>query len=174
MARPRTFARRLGRPNRGWAGFNSTGFTTVAASSKVLLTSSSPSNLGIDETILRTVGVICVKSDQQAQSEDQLGAFGFIRVTDVAAGIGITAVPGPVTDTGDDGWYVYVPFTNHFKFLTAAGVDTIGSNIIQFDSKAKRRVEDGTTLAVVVENASASHGFQIVFAFRCLSMTSRS
>jgi len=155
---------RRSRPNRDWAGVSSTGFTAVAASTKVLLGSFTLANPGIDETILRSVGTIAVESDQGAAVEDQIGAFGMVKVTDTAFAIGITAIPSPITDIADDGWFLYVPFA----MSGVQGSVPIGALTKDFDSRAKRVLEDGTTIAIVAENASASHGFSIAMVMRVL------
>jgi len=130
------------------------------------------SNSNIDETILRTVGKFAVASDQAAASEIQVGAFGLILVSDAAVAVGITAIPGPITDSSDDGWFVYVPIVQSVEFISAVGVRPDWATCYDFDSKAKRKIEEGRQLAIVVENAHASFGFEITFAFRLLSMVS--
>ena len=157
------------RPNRAWAGIVSTGYTTVALSAKVLLGTFSLSNPNIDETILRTVGTIAVTSDQNAATEDIIGAFGMILVTDLAVTAGVASIPDPVTDTSDDGWFLYVPFAQSLAFSSGVGFDAQFATQYTFDSKAKRRMEEGQQAAIVVANASASFGFQVAMVFRLLS-----
>ena len=128
------------------------------------------SNPGIDETVLRSVGGIAVRSDQLAADEFQEGAFGMIVVSDIAAAAGIASIPDPVSDIDDDGWFVYVPFQQAFTFSSAAGFDARGATWYPFDSRAKRKVEDGSTIAVVVANANSATGLQIGLGFRMLSM----
>ena len=157
-------------PNRAWAGLIATGYTTIAPSTKVLLGSIILSNANIDETILRTVGVLGVMSDQQAASEDIIGAVGFIRVSDTALAAGVASVPGPVTDVADDGWFVYIPIAQSVAFQSAVGVNYDFATQYNFDSKAKRRIEEGMSIAIVAENASASFGFQVALSDRLLTM----
>ena len=167
--RSRSFTRRTP-ANKSWAGHVSTGTTTVAAATKVLVTTFTLSNQGIDETILRTVGQLGVASDQQAQNEQQQGAMGLCVVTDAAAAVGITAIPGPVTDMSDDVWLLHVPFVNRFLFGSGVGIHANGMNSVDFDSKAKRVVHSGTQLALVIENAHAGNAFIIAVSIRLLSM----
>jgi len=67
-------------------------------------------------------------------------AFGMCMVSSTAAGIGVTAVPGPITDIGWDGWFVYEVGT-----LESASADVTvqpGNNTAQrimIDSKAMRK-----------------------------------
>ena len=162
----RTFQSR--RHNRAWSGVHSVTTTAVAAGAKVLLGSFAPTTSG-DVTVLRSVGVISIKSDQAVSTELQQGSFGMIVVTDVALATGITAIPGPVTNMADDGWFLFQSFHQEFTFLTGVGFNNNGMNSMQFDSRAKRIVEDGRSIAIVVENANASHGFDVAFTIRLLS-----
>ena len=66
-----------------------------------------PTNPGLDITVLRTVGILSISSDQSGAAEQQIGAFGMICVSDSAVAIGVTAMPDPVVDADDDGWFVY-------------------------------------------------------------------
>ena len=175
MARRRfgsSVIRRASSPNRSWTAFVNTSASAVAASTKLLLGTFTQSNPGIDETVLRTVGSIAVYSDQTAAGESQIGAFGMIVVSDAAAAIGITAIPGPATDADDDGWFLYQPINQRMVVATAVGIDAQGAVNYGFDSKAKRRTESGETIAIVVENSSAAHGFNATVVLRLLSMVS--
>ena len=156
-------------PNRSWSGFASTTTTTVSASAKVLLGGFTLSNPGIDETILRTVGVLGVRTDQTSATELQIGALGLIVVNDLAVAAGAASIPGPITDRGDDGWFLYVPIVQGFQFATAVGFDARNMTQYMFDSKAKRKVQDGFQIAIMVENASSADGFNIASVFRLLS-----
>ena len=170
MPRHRNFVRSNRRsPNRGWAGITDTG-NAVAAATKVLLGSVSLSNSNIDETVLRFVGLIGVQTDQFVTDELQIGAFGMIVVNDFAIAAGAASVPGPITDSGDDGWFVHVPFINSFNFGTGVGFES--NNMINryFDFKSKRIVEEGFAIALVVESSSASQGFTFNIIARLLSM----
>ena len=156
-----------GRPNRGWSGQVSTAVVNIPANSAVLLGGFALTNPGIDVTVLRTVGSIYINTDQTAANEQQIGAFGFILVTDTAFAVGITAIPDPIGDVGDDGWFVYVPIQQDFTFATAVG-QIVGMKY-DFDSKAKRVIHNGTTIAVVIANSDAGDGFNVTVGFRILS-----
>ena len=167
---PRTNRVQRKRPNRSWSASVLNSFTAVPAASKVLLGSFTLSNTNIDETILRSVGVLGITSDQQAASEVQMGAFGIIPVSDAALAIGITAIPGPFTDGADDGWFLYVPIVQAMEFGTAVGLHPDWAQRYPFDSRAKRVVHEGQSLAIVVENSNGTHGFEAMFQMRLLSM----
>ena len=157
------------RPNRAWASAVHTDFQAVAAGSKVLLGSFSLSNTNIDETALRVVGGISIVSDQLSSAESQIGAFGMIVVSDTAAAAGVASIPGPVTDGGDDGWFVYQSFARQIQNASSVGVMPNFAEWYPIDSKARRIVAEGQVIAMVVENASATHGFSIARALRLLS-----
>ncbi len=127
--------------------------TTVPLSTKILLGTFALSNPGIGETVRRTVGQILVRSDQVAAGEDIVGAFGMMVVSDIAAAAGIASIPDPVTDQSDDGWFVWQGLS-----ATQGGSAQRTGQLIQYDSRAMRRVEEGFAIALVVANASASAG----------------
>ncbi len=166
--RPRSFNRSP--PNRSWTGSASTAGIAVAGNTKVLIATFVLSNPNIDETILRTVGLLAVKSDQTTADEEQIGALGFIIVNDLAVAAGVASIPGPITDRGDDGWFVYVPIAQAFNFESGIGVNPNMSTQYPFDSKAKRKIQEGSQVAVVVENAHATSAFTMTIVFRQLTM----
>ena len=153
------------RPNRSWSGLISTGPITIAAATKVLLSSVTLSVEGIDETILRTIGMVSIASDQAATTEVQAGAIGMIVVTDTALAAGVASIPGPVTDVTDDGWFTFFPF-NQQSLVGSPGPPSVQ---YPFESKAKRIMHGGTSVALVAENAHATHGLTVQFSFRMLS-----
>ncbi len=129
--------------------------TVVPAASKVLLTTLTLSNPGIGETIRRTRGSFLWDSDQAVADEDYMGAFGLIVVSDLAVAAGVASIPGPVTDANDDGWFVWEPMLSTFEFASVVGFESSSGLHGTFDSKAMRKVEEGFSIAIVVENASA-------------------
>ena len=154
------------RPNRGWSVSIDCAYTVLAVDTLVLTGLLVPANEGIDNTIIRTVGILSVQSDQAVAIEDQMGAMGLILVTDSAAAIGATAMPDPVVDADDDGWFVYQAFAQQ-----SGGAQT-GHNSVEyhFDSKAKRIVPGtGVNVAVLVKNCHASFGLEFALSFRILT-----
>ena len=166
MARRQSLPRRSSssRPNRTWDGTTSSIYTNLAAASSVII--SGFVAFGGDQTILRTVGHMSVTSDQAGAVEQQIGAFGMILVSDTAFAIGITAMPKPIADQDNDGWFVYQSFSQQGD----ASVTSSLPRTYEFDSKAKRIVQlGGVTMAVILTNASASNGLQFSMNFRILS-----
>ncbi len=138
--------------------------SSVGVGTKILLGSLVLANPGIGEVVRRTRGVLFVTSDQTTVSEDLFGALGAVVVTDAAAAVGVSAMPGPVTDRNDDGWFMWVPFMTR-------GADTIAASNIPwfFDSKAMRKIPDGFQVAFIVENASVSFAIEAAIAVSVLS-----
>jgi len=166
----RSFVRSGKRPNRSWAGAVAAAAVTVPAASKVLLTSLTLSNPGIDETVLRTVGGVGVASDQSAATETQTGAIGFGVFNSTAIALGVTGLPDPVTDAKDDVWFMHISFFQTFLLKTAVGVIADQTHWYPFDSSAKRIVSNGYGIAVVAANAHASNGLTVGLNYRLLNV----
>jgi len=149
--------------NYTWAGFISATRTNVPAASKVFLGSFSLAT-AFEETLTRTRGHIYVGADQLTIVEEQYGAFGLIRVTDLAIAAGAGSIPGPVTDADDDGWVVW-------QGISQTSNNTVVANDQRYEinSKAMRVIREGQQLAVMVENAHAADGFDISVAIRALA-----
>ncbi len=155
-------------PNRGWTGQSSAAYVAVPAASKFLISVFVPSNPGIDETLLRTVGILSIASDQASGLETQVGALGMIGVSDAAVTIGITAIPDPISDIDNDGWMLIVPFSQQTTLGVDHGADT---KEYHFDSKAKRVLPgQGVGFAVVIANAHATHALEFTLYQRVLAM----
>ncbi len=155
-----------------WAAGNSTAFVNIPAASKVLVSTITQSNPGIAETVLRTIGSFMVATDNAGTGEEQIGALGAMVVTDVAAGIGVASLPGPITNIGDDGWFLYVPIVQRNNNISDVGYDSLAGIKYDFNSKARRRMEDGYSIVLVVENAHATFAFDFAIVFRLLSQIS--
>ena len=114
-------------------------------------------------TITRTVGVLWVKSDQQAGQEEPIAAVGGMVVSSKAVSVGVTAVPTPLTNKDDDGWFLY-------QFGVAEGGTLTGQPFYTypFDSRAQRKVVDGEDIAITLENSNAAHAMEYILQFRML------
>ena len=172
MARNRVVRRSFGSRGRS-SGRLTEWFGKVFATDNVVLAASSfviDSSMDALEkakrpfTIMRTVGSIWVNSDQVSATEQPMGAFGMMVVSEKAVTTGATAVPDPVTQVASDEWYVYQSFA-------ASGANSAaynGSQFIQFDSRAQRKVQDGEDIVAMVANASAANGLFYILNFRFL------
>ncbi len=166
--RPFQSRSRTSRPNRSWAGNVATTFTALPAGNAIIAASFVLSSQGIDETVLRMVGTLAIRTDQLAATEEQVGAMGAIIVQETAFAAGAASVPDPVTEVGNDGWFLYVPIANSFTFATASGFQTQVAQY-DFDSKAKRILSGGSRIILVIANSSPSHGFEFSLVIRLLS-----
>ena len=158
---------RGGRAPTSWARSVEAATVSVAAATKVHLGTVSLSNPGISETVRRTRGLLSVWSDQSAGVEQQLGAFGLLVATDIAIAAGAASLPGPAADASDDGWFVWVPFS-----MSSSATQPIISVGFDFDSKAMRRIEEGYSAAIMVENASAAFAFDMAWSLSLFSSLS--
>jgi len=119
-------------------------------------------------TVVRLRGILHVSSDQIAASESYMMGFGAAVVSDQAVAIGITAVPTPMIDQGSDLWFAYENMTGEFAFATAAGFRDVGL-VHRYDSRAMRKVEDGSQVIFVIENgALAASGSDVTHTARLL------
>jgi len=150
--------------NYTWSQFQSN-LLNVAGGTKVLLGFFFLAT-AFEETVVRVRGMMTVITDQTVAGEPQVGAFGMIRVTDRAIAIGATAIPGPMTDGDDDGWFVWTPFAQ----IQQSAV-TGSNNSVEIDSKAQRIVREGQQLAVMFETAPVpnSEGVRVTVNLRALS-----
>ena len=113
--------------------------------------------------------MLAVRTDQSATTEQQIGVFGMIVVSDAAVAVGITAIPGPITDNQDDGWFTYVPIAQSFQHITGAGFESQVATQYLIASKGRRVVQEGEQVAMVLENAHASTGMLVGVVLRLLS-----
>jgi len=169
MARKSGFVRRNGVMRREMIWLDNTvSQTTLPAASNVVLvaTLNAAALLLRPFTIVRTRGVIAAKSDQQGANEDFQVGYGQIVTTDVAAGVGITAIPTPESEAASD-WLVYEWIMGSFGFVSGIGIfNPIMERVI--DSKAMRKVDIGDDLCTVVEASAISLGVVITEFTRTL------
>ena len=119
-------------------------------------------------TIIRTRLEVHINSDQLAVDEIAIAAIGLCVVSDQASGIGVTAVPTPITDLASDLWFVHQPLITDFTFVTGIGIDADGGTNYSIDSKAMRKVNDDEQVIVVVEGSGSGGGAGITIIGRML------
>ena len=140
-----------------WVGAGIAQFA-VATNGKTLITSLNAGALALRPfTILRTRLLVTLDSDQIVASENPTGAYGEIVVKEIATGIGVTAVPGPLTDPDAD-WYIYQGMTARLRFVTAAGFESNSGAHWEIDSKAMRKVGPTDDVAVCFEMRNVGGG----------------
>jgi len=176
MANIRT-ARRSGRVFRGggfrresqWIQIAPTVSNLGTASTAVLFTGFGAVALGLRPfTIVRTHINLHVASDQEVNDELQQVAIGTAVVSDQALAIGVTAVPTPFTDMGSDLWMLHQILTTRFLLGTAVGFSGDFGKEKDIDSRAMRKVEEGSDLAMSIETSSISAGADVAKAGRIL------
>ena len=163
------------RPTKWVASADSTAVTGLSASSVLLDQSFTSVQLTAvaqaGGTVVRTRGILWVKSDQATATEAPIGALGMMVVRDAARAIGVTAVPTPVTDSADDGFFVHQFWQGGIDFnqVDASGVQIWnGWHRFDFDSKAQRRFNADDAIVVTMENSAAAHGCAFILNFRML------
>jgi len=140
------------------------GYTALAASTILVDQILTPADQ--PETIVRVRGKLNILSDQIATTERPFGAFGFAVVTNKAATLGPTAIPGPYAEAGDEVWFVHGFWHTPMQFLDATGVVVIAQTF-EFDSKAMRKLDPDHRMVVMIENG-ATVGASYNIAFRML------
>jgi len=124
---------------------------TVGGSTAVVLSSLNVAALGLRPfTVVRTRGVLSIRSDQAAAREQQICAYGHAVVSDQSVAVGVTAIPTPATDDGSDLWFLFQVMQGFFEFRDNTGTQQTQGQL-EVDSKAMRKVEDGQDLVQVLE-----------------------
>ncbi len=154
------FIRRGGvtRCETAWLGGVLVSSTIASGNAAVLMTSLGVAALALRPfTVVRTRGLVTIKSDQQAASEDFFGAWGTAVVSDQAVAIGVTAIPTPIFDNDSDLWLAYEFLASDFVFGSAVGfAQTMTHRVV--DSRAMRKVDVGQDLITVIERDSVGSG----------------
>ena len=161
----RSFSKAPGRLTEWISVAYQTDATTLAASSFVVAAVMGP--LGLAKrpfTITRTVGMLAIYGDQAGAIEHPLVALGGIVVSDKAVATGATAIPDPVTEVESDSWFLYATLAGP----QATSLDGPPPSIMQFDSRAQRKVADGDQVVFVISNPNAVDGLRFYFQFRQL------
>ena len=135
-----------------WIGFGSNQVTLTSLGGTITHALNAAALALRPFTIVRTLFVFDLRSDQAAAVEQQAANFGIAVVSDQALAVGITAVPTPVTDIGSDLFFAFIAMYADESSLTDR---TRGSSKYLLDSKAMRKVPDDADLAVVAEADTA-------------------
>ncbi len=119
-------------------------------------------------TIVRTHFEIKLMSDQAAAVENQSMALGMAVVSEEAAGVGITAVPLPITNMGSSLFFMHQIV---FGDGTRTATQTTDSTYVSIDNKAMRKVDSGQDIVTIVEGGGVGAGMFITIAGRQLIKT---
>ena len=139
-----------------WVGYAQQSGILVADTLKVLISSFALSTVDM-VTVVRNRGLLSVRPENQSINLEVTGAFGIGMVSSPAFTAGITAVPTPITDAGDEGWLYWTAFTvtcPQIGSAAALGVAAGGSSAMfraTVDSKAMRKFPTDRTLYAAIE-----------------------
>ncbi len=164
---PRRFARRGGaiaRPRQSfeWAGVADSSPRTLSGPGKQLVSSFQVAN---PVTLVRAYLSLASFSDQTAAEELSMSAVGMIIISEDAFAVGITAIPGPITDMGSP-WWLHGFFPTGLQPLTSSG--EIQPSGVLFESRSMRKIGTNERVAVVVE-VSTSFGINFLHGARILA-----
>ncbi len=155
MPRGRVVVRSGRRKVKQWIGTSDQGAVTIASGAKVIIQSVVPVQAA---TIIRSRGLIQIKAQSGAADVSIDGAYGIAIVSSVAFGIGITAIPGPFTDSGWGGWLFHQFFALQIDVTTDIG-RLAGSGFTEqyeIDSKAMRKIGANEVLVDVCESRAGA------------------
>ena len=148
-----------------WVGFDPV-LTSMSASGGIISHVMNAAFLALRPfTIVRCRGAVMLKSDQAAAAEVQIAVLAGAVVTEQALGIGVTAVPTPITDSSSDEFFLNQPVIADGSQLTDVA---IGGQYVQYDSRAMRKVSDTEELYYVVEMSTVGQGVTLISLGRML------
>ena len=155
----RSFSRSRGRsssPRREslWVDLGASATNLTAAGATLILSANAALLAMRPFTIVRTHMIWELSSDQVVATEVYSAAIAAAVVSDQAVGIGVTAVPTPITDQGSDLFFMWDAAIGKYEFHSDVGVQEVGI-LCDIDSKAMRRVNDDQDVVFVIENAAA-------------------
>ena len=111
-------------------------------------------------TLVRTRGSLLVRAAAAAAGDSLVrGAMGMLVISEDALAIGVTAIPGPLSDVEND-WFVWVPFSLAFD-NTLTEFDSAYFDRVMFDSRGMRKLKQGDALIPVLEVDSDVSGNSI-------------
>jgi len=149
----------IGEATNALSGANSAVITNVANAALLALT---------PFTIVRIRGVFHSRSDQVSALEDYQVAWGCAVVSNQSVAIGVTAIPTPFLDMASDLWLMHQMIAGEFVFVSGVGFHPVGGILQTIDSRAMRKVEEGTEPVFAMENSSLSQGSTNFTAARML------
>ncbi len=132
------------------------GILTAVSTNQVQAFGSTAVSTADNQTIVRTRGqlLLYLSAADAARTGFHEVAFGMCVVSQNAAGVGITAIPTPLTDIGWDGWFVHWMGTVVASSSTVDGSDRAAVVRVDIDSKAMRKIHATDNIVAVMEFAS--------------------
>ena len=150
-----------------WVGPADQGYLAVAAGAKIIVASFDAASNGLaSPTIVRSRGQVSIFPGAGVTGDVEIvGAYGLAIVSDRAFAAGVASIPGPWTDAGWDGWFVWRSFHYTQEFLDATSMLRNFENQ-EVDSRAMRKITDDETIVLIAE--SQAIGFEISMPLRIL------
>ncbi len=150
-----------------FASVDTTATSQLGAAVKALDSSLTTAELAkLPFTVVRTRGMFLLQTDQVAADEEQLFGLGMGVFSDTAVAAGAASLPDPLSNESDDLWFVH-QFGLSSQWQGQANGNARGL-VYHFDSKAMRKVEEGSDIGVMVANGSATFGLEYWLKFRLL------
>ena len=159
------------KPSGGWAGVFVPN-TTLPGNSKLLLATFTPVAGSVLQTIRRLRMSVMWSSDSVAAIEFPIGAIGAVVVNDLAITAGVASLPDPITEIGDDAWFLFQGLHLRTVFLDATGFASPAGQVYEVDSKAMRKLPDGFSVAIIAATGDAQ-GAQIQLVARMYTTIAR-
>ena len=155
MARARrtSFPRRSGAGRRRVTWSRGPDGVLSPASSAISVFPTGSQALEDDLTVVRLRGelLLYLLTAAAAQQGFRVG-FGICNITENAAGVGATAVPGPLADIAWDGWFVHWIGAVKSVDATPAADGAVGVGVrVVIDSKAMRKTHRTDVVTAVLE-----------------------
>ncbi len=135
-----------------WVGPADQGLVAVADNAKAIISSFDAAASGLAKpTVVRSRGLFAVSAQTAAADLDIIGAFGIAIVSDRAFAAGAASIPGPFTDAGWDGWFVWQAVAYRLDVSTDVGrlLEMVQYDV---DSKGMRKITDDETMVVMYES----------------------
>ena len=151
-----------------WVGMLITQPITIVGSTTNLVGELTQADLSVLTpcTLIRVRGALQFTHQSRTVGHDPNGAFSISIVKENARAIGITAIPSPVSDLGDDTFLLWEPWA---LAMRSANEGQPLHQRIPIDGKAMRKIEDGDGLVVVCQNgAPGGQNAQLMYALRFL------
>ena len=146
--------------------------STLAAGTTVLDSSLSAAALALRPfTVIRTLGLLSVASDQTASTEQPFGALGILVVDDRAVAAGAGSIARPYSESFDSDFFMHQFWSTKTQVATAASIT--GNAYTQFliDQRGQRKVSIGNDIVVMMQNNESGDAvvFQLSLRMLCLA-----
>ncbi len=164
----RTFRPRAARRKTVWIGTAIASTVTVGSGLSVIHSSFDPSALSIlAGTLVRVRGMVLARPTTFGADSSWGGAFGLAVVSDEAFSQGASACPNPITDQSSNKFFTWIPWFTDFRLTSTFVAEFNSFSRYDFDVKAMRKVNEGDTIVVMIEN-SVAEGALFAIQFRML------